>query len=234
MFGAVLRKIRSAWRRLGSKPRRAIKYVLALSVVSVLSVNAGVRCAGGGPSLLSISFLPQKVEALGLLARHVLFAGDDERPPTWEVRQAAGRHRVPVCFALAVARVESGFRPHVISSAGAMGLMQLMPGTARGLNVSDPFKASDNADGGVRYLRKLLRRYGGDRSRAAAAYHAGPGAVPKKGRLPRFTQSYVRRVMAQPCRPPATAGGRRLAGSKTATGGGLKPRRSRGPLKPQR
>ena len=214
MFEDFLRKIRSAWRRLGPKPRRIIKRVLAISIALVLSVNAGVRCAGGGASLLSVTFLPQKLQALGLLARHVVFAEDDARAPSWEVREAARRHRVPVCFALSVARVESGFRPHVISSAGAMGLMQLMPGTARGLEVDDPFRARDNADGGVRYLRKLLRRYGGDRSRAAAAYHAGPGAVPKKGPLPRFTQRYVKRVLSQPCRPPSKSGGPRVAGAK--------------------
>ncbi len=158
-------------------------------------MNLGVRCAGGNPSLLSTRFLSQKATALALLTRHALSDSGAEPSPAAAVRRAARRHRVPECFALAFARVESNFRPHVISSAGAMGIMQLMPATARGLGVSDPFDVRQNADGGVRYLRKLWRRYRADRRRVAAAYNAGPGAVPRRGPLPRSTARYVARIL---------------------------------------
>lgn len=190
---------RSGWRRVGTRTRRALRWILLGALVSVLSLNLGVRCAGGDPFLLSVRFLPQKATALTLLLGHGLFHWEDEPEPAAAVRAAARRHRVPECFALSVARVESGLRPHVISSAGAMGLMQLMPATARGLDVDDPFSVRDNADGGVRYLRKLWRRYRGDRRRVLAAYNAGPGAVPRKGPIPRATRGYVKRVLKQRC-----------------------------------
>jgi len=99
----------------------------------------------------------------------------------------------------AVVQVESGFDPVARSRAGAMGLMQLMPDTARDLGVDDPFDPNQNLRGGVTYLRQLLDRYGGDEELALAAYNAGPGSVGRFGnQVPPFpeTLSYVARVRA--------------------------------------
>jgi soluble lytic murein transglycosylase-like protein len=95
----------------------------------------------------------------------------------------------------AVVRAESAYDPHCRSSAGAMGLMQLMPGTARALGVTDPWDPSQNVHGGARYLREQLDRFG-DLTLALAAYNAGPGAVQRHGGVPPYeeTQTYVRRV----------------------------------------
>lgn len=109
--------------------------------------------------------------------------------------QAADSEGIDRDFVRSVAKVESGFRQNVVSSKGAIGLMQLMPPTASDLHV-DPFKADENALAGARYLRTLLLRYHGNSALALAAYNAGPGAVTKWGGIPPYqeTASYVKKV----------------------------------------
>ena len=109
---------------------------------------------------------------------------------------AAARHNVDPSLVRSVVKVESNFNPNAVSRKGAMGLMQLMPSTARSLNVANPFDPAQNLDAGVRHLRKLLDSYGGDVRLTLAAYNAGSGAVARSAGVPRFreTQNYVRRI----------------------------------------
>ncbi|MEM7137219.1 MAG: lytic transglycosylase domain-containing protein [Myxococcota bacterium] len=113
------------------------------------------------------------------------------------ITEAAELYQLPHSFIRAVMRVESDFNPNVVSRAGAMGLMQLMPKTARSMGVSDPFDARQNILGGARYLRILANRFKGDLILTVAAYNAGEGAVDKYEGIPPYkeTQRYVRRVL---------------------------------------
>ncbi len=109
---------------------------------------------------------------------------------------AAARTGVPVSLLTAVAQQESGFDPSAVSPAGAQGLMQLMPSTARGLGVTNPFDPTQAINGAAGYLKSLLSEFNGNTSFALAAYNAGPGAVLKYGGVPPYaeTQRYVQSV----------------------------------------
>ncbi len=109
---------------------------------------------------------------------------------------AAARHNVDPSLVRSVVKVESNFNPNAVSRKGAMGLMQLMPSTARSLNVVNPFDPVQNVDAGVRHLRKLLDSYNGNVRLSLAAYNAGSGAVARSAGVPHFreTQNYVRRI----------------------------------------
>jgi soluble lytic murein transglycosylase-like protein len=111
---------------------------------------------------------------------------------------AGRRHGVDPLLLSAVARQESGFDPRAVSHAGAQGLMQLMPGTAAGLGVTDSFDPGQAVDGAARLLRQLLDRFDGRLDLALAGYNAGPGAVDRYDGVPPYpeTRNYVRSVMA--------------------------------------
>lgn len=118
------------------------------------------------------------------------------KPIPQMIDEAAGRNGLPPAFVRSVARAESGFRPDVKSSAGAIGVMQLMPATAASLK-ADPNDPQQNIEAGTRYLRDLLVKYDGDAAKALAAYNAGPGAVDHYKGVPPYleTVTYVDRVI---------------------------------------
>ncbi len=118
------------------------------------------------------------------------------RDPKAILRDAAGKYALPPAFVESVAKVESAFKTNAVSPKGAIGVMQLMPGTAKAL-AADPNDPEQNIDAGTRLLRQLLIKYNGDVAKALAAYNAGSGAVDKYDGVPPYqeTQDYVGKVI---------------------------------------
>jgi soluble lytic murein transglycosylase-like protein len=120
------------------------------------------------------------------------------------IRETSARHGVDANLVRAVVKTESNFNPFAVSSKGAMGLMQLMPATARRLNVANPFDLQQNLEGGVRHLKSLLASYNGDLRLSLAAYNAGASAVARAHGVPGFAETlgYVRQI-TDLYRPPS-------------------------------
>lgn len=115
------------------------------------------------------------------------------------IERTSEKHGVDPMLVHAVISAESGFNESAVSSKGAMGLMQLMPSTAAQLGVYNPYNPEQNVDAGVRYLRHLIDRFGGDYRLAVAAYNAGPGSVEKYGGVPPIpeTRRFVEKVFSR-------------------------------------
>jgi soluble lytic murein transglycosylase len=133
------------------------------------------------------------------------------------ITEASGRHGVDAALVRAVVKAESDYNPLAVSNKGARGLMQLMPETARDLAVTNVYDVEDNVDGGVRYLRNMLERFGGNMKLALAAYNAGPAAVEKHNGIPPYpeTRTYVDRVL----RFYGKGAGAAASGSRRSGGG---------------
>jgi soluble lytic murein transglycosylase-like protein len=113
------------------------------------------------------------------------------------IKEAARAHTIPETFIRAIIRVESDYDPRVVSVAGAQGLMQLMPGTAKRMGCTNSFDPHQNIMGGTRYLRHLANMFGGDMVLTIAGYHAGEGAVQKYNGVPPYTSTkgYIQKVL---------------------------------------
>ncbi|HVF33693.1 MAG TPA: lytic transglycosylase domain-containing protein [Candidatus Saccharimonadia bacterium] len=161
-----------------------------------------------GTTVFSTRELPGSVAVLGFAVpspsgapAHVGLGNVGRARPELHARAfeiAATANRIDPAWLRAVAHAESGFRADAVSPKGALGVMQLLPATAKDYGVTDPFSAAQSIAGGARHLARLLRRYDGDRVLAAAAYNAGEGAVARYGGVPPYaeTEAYVAKVDA--------------------------------------
>lgn len=123
--------------------------------------------------------------------------GDASSVYDCHIKDVSERYGLDECLVKALIEAESRFDNVAVSSKGAMGLMQLMPGTARDMGVLNPFDPRENIEGGVRYLKYLLKKFDNDVTLALAAYNAGPEVVKRYGGVPPYeeTRAYLERVM---------------------------------------
>ena len=153
---------------------------LASATATTMAPAAGTAALPGSMAATGVSELPS------------------DTPFGAEITAAAKKHGIDPALLAGLVKQESGFNPNAGSPAGARGLTQLMPGTAAGLGVTNVLDPAQSLDGGAKYLRAQLDAFGGDVTKALAAYNAGPGAVQRYGGVPPYaeTQNYVRAVQA--------------------------------------
>jgi len=180
------RGARLHWAGEGSTGMKTLWLAMLLCALPVGAQTKIVRLPDGS------LFLYNERPVLGLTAAV-------EAPPDLAemIERRAQRHSLDPKLVRAVVQVESGFRPRALSRKGAIGLMQLMPETAKAMSVSDPWDPEQNLEGGSSYLRQLLDQFSGDLELALAGYNAGPGAVGRYGGIPPYkeTIAYVQKVM---------------------------------------
>ena len=153
------------------------------------------------PAMLVLPLKPLLMRAVRAVPTVTTSIDSFEAVPPWRayndlIARAAIRYDLDPALIRSVMQTESAFNPIAVSSAGAMGLMQLMPELAEEFGVTDPFDPEQNIMAGARYLRQLLRMHDGNVRLAVASYNAGPGAVARYGAVPPFeeTREYVKRV----------------------------------------
>ncbi len=160
--------------------------------------TASMQAARSAAAEVSQFFVRDSTRSANARIQAANFRGRQASPEEIDaaIVMSAARHNVDPNLVRAVVKVESNFNSNAVSRKGAMGLMQLMPQTARSLNVKNPFDPEQNVDAGVRHLKQLLESYGGDVNLTLAAYNAGSGAVARSAGVPRYaeTQNYVRRI----------------------------------------
>ena len=182
----------------------------AISPLARHALGLGVLLLTIGPAyLVSVSSLSQPDSEIIRMAREGVDSADSRVEVSEiveieaHIREVAVRYDIPPILVAAIVEAESEFNPRAVSRRGARGLMQLMPGTASSLKVSDTFDPYENIEGGVRHLRQLMDRYHGNLPLVLAAYNAGEQAVTVYGGVPpyRETRRYISRILRRIGRP---------------------------------
>lgn len=192
----TLAPVIAAWAKMqatlaspANESKQSFNTIFLLALLAQMEPDRGVTPAGPTPAAGRTAAGPQQGRT------------GTPGPPNTSletlISEVAARHGLPASLLKGVVAAESGFNPRAVSPAGAIGLMQLMPATARALGVNDPFDPAANLDGGARYLKQMLDRFQGDIRLALAAYNAGPGAVEHYRGVPpyRETRAYIDKVL---------------------------------------
>lgn len=178
---------------IGAAGGDAVARIAAIQQMATALVGGGQPAGGFQQALEAAS------EAGGTQTVAAPTGGDVSGVPyANEINAAAKKHGIDPSLLAGLVKQESGFNPNARSSAGATGLTQLMPATARSLGVTDATNPAQALDGGAKYLKQMLDQFGGDPKLALAAYNAGPGAVTRFGGIPPYaeTKAYVEKVLA--------------------------------------
>ena len=158
-------------------------------------IDITVDHSGDSPNTTPVVKTPDADSSKGKSDGSDILKCSDELQKYFE--KAAKKYNVDVKFLKSIAKAESNFNPNAVSHCGAVGVMQLMPATAKGLGVKNSYDPEENIMGGAKLISGLLKKYNGDKSLALAAYNAGSGNVKKYGGIPPFkeTQNYVKKVL---------------------------------------
>jgi soluble lytic murein transglycosylase-like protein len=180
------------WKRVPPPSRAAMRNAQSAAKEVAELVSVSPRNSDARFTVSSTPIDTAAPDTRGLMSGHKITQEEVDAA----IEAAAARHNVDVNLVRSIIKVESNFNPHAVSRKGAIGLMQLMPATARELNVRNPFDVAQNVDGGVRHFKGLLQNFNGDVRKSLAAYNAGAGAVTRNGGVPPYaeTRNYVNRI----------------------------------------
>lgn len=180
------------WKRVPTPSRAAIRSAKSAAQEVAAMINVSPSLDANTQIVVSPTPIEVSPDTRTLMSGHKITQAEVDAA----IVAAAARHNVDANLVRSIIKVESNFNPHAVSRKGAIGLMQLMPATARELNVRNPFDVTQNIDGGVRHLKGLLQNFGGDVRKSLAAYNAGAGAVTRNGGVPPYTETrqYVNRI----------------------------------------
>lgn len=194
----VLRRMESIERQFQTLSQTTAQTADSTDFQNILNQKMGSQNTSNDPEAIVEKYFPNMNNPLRNFSSEETESSNIDGDIDSLINKYSQKNNLDSDFVKAVIKQESGFQPTAKSHCGAMGLMQLMPGTADSLGVKDAFDPEQNIAGGTKYLSNLLNQYNGNKELALAAYNAGSGAVKKYGGVPPYseTQNYVKNILS--------------------------------------